>query len=69
MMTKLKLGQQFMVFPVLCSIEKLNNLIVPYDEIIICIPSATSDEMRRIVAICKSLGSPYRTVPTFLRIN
>ena len=62
---KVKIGATIHGVPVLCSIEKLNNLIIPYDEIIICIPSATSDEMRRIVAICKSLGSPYRTVPTF----
>ena len=51
--------------PILGSIDKLTELRIPIDEIIICIPSATSDEMRRIIAICKATEAPYRTVPTF----
>ena len=37
---------------------------IAYDEIIICIPSATSEQMR-IISICKSSEKPYRTLPTF----
>ena len=62
---KTKIGATIHGVPILGSLEQLSNLRIPYDEIIICIPSATSDEMRRIVAICKSIQRPYRTVPTF----
>ena len=51
--------------PILGSVDQIGDLRIPFDEIIICIPSATSDEMRRIIAICKLIDKPYRTVPTF----
>jgi FlaA1/EpsC-like NDP-sugar epimerase len=51
--------------PILGPIDQLSEIKVPFDEIIICIPTATNVEMRRIVAICKSTGKNYRTVPTF----
>ena len=60
-----KIGATIHGVQILGSIDKLANLRIPFDEIIICIPSATSDEMRRIVAICKTMEKPYRTVPTF----
>ena len=60
-----KVGATIHGVPILGSIEELANLKVPFDEIIICIPTATNVEMRRIVSICKSTGKPYRTVPTF----
>lgn len=62
---KIKTGATIHGIPILGSIDKLIELRIPIDEIIICIPSATSDEMRRIIAICKTIEAPYRTVPTF----
>ncbi len=60
-----KIGATIHGVPILGSINKLPDLRIPFHEVIICIPSATSDEMRRIIAICKSIEKPYRTVPTF----
>jgi FlaA1/EpsC-like NDP-sugar epimerase len=34
-----------------------------YDELLITAPSATGDEMRKLVSECKKLGKPYKTVP------
>jgi len=60
-----KIGATIHGIPIIGSIDQLSELKMPYDEIIICIPTATNIEMRRIVAICKSIGKNYRTVPTF----
>ena len=60
----IKVGATIHGIPILGTIDKLPNLKIPFDEIIICIPSANSDEMRRIIAICKAIDAPYRTVPT-----
>ena len=46
-----KVGATIHGVPILGPIEQLSNLRISFDEIIICIPSATSDEMRRIIAI------------------
>ncbi len=60
-----KVGATIHGVPILGSVEEIATLKIPFDEIVICIPTATNVEMRRIVAICKSTGKPYRTVPTF----
>ena len=60
-----KIGATIHGVPILGSIEELTKLKVPFDEIIICIPTASNLEMRRIISICKATGKSYRTVPTF----
>jgi FlaA1/EpsC-like NDP-sugar epimerase len=60
-----KVGATIHGVPILGPIEELAKLKIPFDEIIICIPTASNIEMRRIVAICKAAGKSYRTVPTF----
>lgn len=50
--------------PVLGKIEALHTILIPFDEILICAPTATSIEMRSIVNQCKVTGKPYRTIPT-----
>ena len=62
---KLKIGATIHGIPIIGRINTLSNIEIPFDEIVICIPTATNEEMRRIVAICKSTEKPYRTVPTF----
>ena len=62
---EIKTGATIHGIPILGKIDQMGDLRIPFDEIIICIPSATSDQMRRIIAICKSTEIPYRTVPTF----
>ncbi len=59
-----KIGATIHGIPILGSIESLSKMTIPFDEVVICIPSATNEQMRRIVAICKSTSKPYRTVPT-----
>ena len=56
-MMTIKTGATIHGIPILGTIDKLTNLRIPIDEIIICIPSATSDEMRRIIAICKTIDN------------
>ena len=60
-----KTGATIHSVPILGSIDELPNFNIPFDEIIICLPTATNVEMRRIIAICKSVGKPYRTVPAY----
>lgn len=48
------------VFGNIASINKLN---LSYDEILITAPSASGDQMRKIVNFCKETGKRYRTVP------
>ncbi len=45
------------------SIASLPNLNINFDEILITAPSATGDQMRRIVKACKESGKRYKTVP------
>ena len=59
-----KIGATIHGVPILGSIESLSEMTIPFDELVICIPTATNEQMRRIVAICKSTNKPYRTVPT-----
>ena len=49
---------------VLGKIEEIHSLSVPFDEILICIPTANSSQMRSVVNHCKISKKPYRTVPT-----
>ena len=48
---------------IFCNINDLPNLKVKYDELLITAPSATGDQMRHIVDICKRTGKRYKTVP------
>jgi len=50
--------------PILGKIEDLHTISTSYDEILICIPTATNTQMRSIVTQCKVVGKPYRTIPT-----
>ena len=50
--------------PIFGKIDKIHTFNIPYDEIIICMPGATSSVMRQIVDHCKITKKPYRTIPT-----
>ena len=50
--------------PILGKIEDLHTISMSYDEILICIPTATNTQMRSIVTQCKVVRKPYRTIPT-----
>ena len=50
--------------PILGKIEIIHTFNIPFDEIIICTPNASSSVMRKIVDHCKAVKKPYRTIPT-----
>ena len=50
--------------PIFGKIENIHTFNVPFDEIIICTPNASSAAMRQIVDHCKAIKKPYRTIPT-----
>ena len=50
--------------PIFGKIETIHTFNIPFDEIIICTPNASSSSMRRIVDHCKVIKKPYRTIPT-----
>ena len=48
---------------IFCGVKDLANLQINYDELLITMPSASGDQMRRIVKACKATGKNYKTVP------
>ena len=44
-------------------VSELPTLKIPFDEVIITAPSASGQQMRKIVNSCKETGKRYRTVP------
>ncbi len=48
---------------VLGTVEQIDRYEDSCDEILIAIPSASSDVMRRIVTTCEKIGKPFRTLP------
>ena len=59
-----KIGSRIHDIPVLGPIDSLKNVSVFYDEILICIPSASRKEMRNIIEICKDSGKVFKTLPS-----
>ena len=51
--------------PILGKISELPGLVSKYGvkELLLSIPSATGDQMRRIVELCEETGLPYKTLP------
>lgn len=63
---KTKVGIRIHGVPVLGPIEELEELVQTnsVDEILIAIPSASGQQMRRITETCQKTNLPYKTVPT-----
>ncbi len=61
----LKQNQRIHNVPVLGTIAELPRLTLQkhVDEVVIAIPSASGDVLRRITDICRKAGVPFRTVP------
>jgi len=51
--------------PILGMVDDLPGLVKKYEikELLLSIPSATGDQMRRIVKLCEETGLPYKTLP------
>jgi FlaA1/EpsC-like NDP-sugar epimerase len=60
-------GGQVQGIPILDSIDKLLETVesLQIDMIIIAIPSATDEQMRRIIELCEQCTVPVRTLPKF----
>ena len=58
-----KLGMSIRGVPVLGGIEQIDGIGVEFDEIIITTPTATRNQMERIVNACKRTGKPFKTMP------
>lgn len=60
-----KQGQDIHGIRVIGTIEDIAELAGDVDIILIAVPSARSEQMRRIVGICEQTGVPFRTLPKF----
>ena len=58
-----KKGAQLHGVKVLGTVSELETLSFPFDELLITMPSATGDALRRITA-CGSTGKKFKTVPS-----
>ena len=65
---KSKVGARLHGVQILGYVEDIKHISIPFDEILITAPTATGDEIRRMVNICKSTGKRYRTVPGFAEL-
>jgi FlaA1/EpsC-like NDP-sugar epimerase len=60
-----KIGRKIHGVPVLNTIDELEHTVnaTEVDDVIIAIPSATSERMRRIVDLCKKADVDFKTIP------
>ncbi len=61
-----KIGSSICGIPVIGDLTRLKHVIALYkaSEVLICIPSMTREEMRRILAACRQCEVPIRALPT-----
>ena len=59
-----KIGSSIHGIPVIDRVVTLNNLSIDFDEILITVPGASGDQLRRIIDVCKSSGKKFKTVPS-----
>ena len=59
-----KIGRELHGVPIIGTITDISDLNISYDEIYICIPSASRQEMRTIVEECKKTNKPFKTLPS-----
>lgn len=60
-----KVGNRIHGIPVLASVAELHEVVAKTGsrEILLAIPSATRDQINRMVDLCRTSGVPYKTVP------
>jgi len=60
-----KIGRKIHGLPVLSTTEEVKAVVeqTETEEIIIALPSATSDQIRRIIGLCKETGVVYKILP------
>jgi FlaA1/EpsC-like NDP-sugar epimerase len=50
------------------TVETISQLQIDFNEIYICIPSASGDQIRKIVDYCKETGKPFKTLPSIAEL-
>ncbi len=65
-----KIGKIIHRIKVLDKIENIETIVEEYgvDEVLIAIPSASSESMRRIVDLCRKSGKKFKTIPAMSEI-
>ena len=63
-----KIGKRLHGIKVIGNIKSIIDLNIPFDELLICAPAATSNQIRRIVDICKKSNKKYKTVPSLIEM-
>ena len=63
-----KRGARLHGIQVLGTTADLENLVIPFDELLITAPAATGDDLRRIISACKSTGKRFKTVPSLAEL-
>jgi FlaA1/EpsC-like NDP-sugar epimerase len=58
-----KTGRTLQGIPILGKIDEISEISLDFEEILIAIPSAKGEQMRRIVEVCDKSGKKYRTLP------
>lgn len=66
-----KKGSRICDVPVVGDLSELQRAVVEYnaDEILICVPSATREQMQRILKACRQCGVPARMLPTLTELT
>ena len=59
-----KVGKSIHGVPVLGTVDRIEEIDVDFDEILITCPSATGAQMKRIVAACERTGKLFKTMPS-----
>ncbi len=59
-----KIGKRLNGIEVIGTTESILEIKFQYDEIYICVPSANSIQMRKIVNFCKKTSKPFKTLPS-----
>lgn len=65
---KNKHGKAIHNVPILGTVDEIDRIPVDFDEILITIPTARGEEMRRVVSACERTGKRYRTVPVITEL-
>ena len=63
-----KRGARLHGIQVLGTTADLEKLIIPFDELLITTPSATGDDLRRIISACKLTGKRFKIVPSLAEL-
>ena len=59
-----KIGKKLHGVSIISSVENILNVKILYDEIYICVPSASRIEMQNIIRECEKTNKPFKTLPS-----